>query len=392
MSTYQDKRTKPWRWRYAFMHEGRRYSGSAPLAHNTQRTAEALEKERAAKVSDRQFVGVMPTLNDFAKRFLDYQGSRNATLTHESQTVHIDQHVLPELGRRKLDAIAKRDIDHLVVRWKKQGAAPRTINARLGTFARLLAVAKEWKYLREIPEIDSLTVPSDTPRFLTELEAASILAAAEPHWHSMILTGLRTGLRIGELRGLQWGDIDLTRARSIQVRRTEPGRPDLPANAPKGKRERTAPLTPDALTCLESIRPEKPATADWVWPALLYRGKPRSEQGLRARSSSGCFHGIRYAVDHATPKIVETEDDAIAWHTLRHTFASWLVIRGTSLRVVQDLLGHASIRQTERYSHLAPNLTHHAAVAALDYAFSDPDYKPITNALPDGDRERNDDA
>ncbi len=53
------------------------------------------------------------------------------------------------------------------------------------------------------------------------------------------------------------------------------------------------------------------------------------------------------------------------WHSLRHSFASRLVLRGIDLYTIKELLGHASIQQTEVYSHISPAQTR-AAVAALD--------------------------
>ncbi len=55
----------------------------------------------------------------------------------------------------------------------------------------------------------------------------------------------------------------------------------------------------------------------------------------------------------------------VGWHTLRHTFASHLVMRGVPLKAVQELLGHATIEMTMRYSHLSPD-SRREAVAALD--------------------------
>jgi site-specific recombinase XerD len=58
---------------------------------------------------------------------------------------------------------------------------------------------------------------------------------------------------------------------------------------------------------------------------------------------------------------------SVGWHTLRHSFASHLAMRGVTLKVIQELLGHASILMTMRYAHLAPQITRDA-VRMLDRA------------------------
>lgn len=374
MTVYHDKRGNG-RWRYSFMWRGQRYTGSCPPRANSQRNAERLEKRR----QDELIAGrkrSAPTVAELHEEFIAYQAGRVAQLTLESQKYHLE-HVLLVVGRRRVDEIDKAALDAIATEWLKS-AAPRTVNVRMGTFLRMLALAKEWKHIPEVPKYTPVKVPKDTPRFLTDDEAERLLkAATDTPWYTMILIGLRTGLRIGELRGLQWGDVNLDAA-MLHVRRTDPGRPDLSPNAPKGKKERTVPLTPEAHAALTAAKPAGATPRDWVWPALLYKDK--SARRNRSRSQSGCKHGLEAAV--ITSGIDNPEHDRIGWHTLRHTFASWLVIRGVSLRVVQELLGHASIKQTDRYAHLAPNATHHAEVARLDLALVGADRKMLTEGDP----------
>lgn len=374
-----DPKTGEIRWRYRFAHNGERHSGSAPKGHNTKRTAERLEKQHLEKLIARQYTGVMPTVAEFAERFLEYQKGRTKPLTQKQQTATIERHIKAKFGKVKLDRFGLEQIDQLVTEWSVDNKQ-KTINTRLGTVRRMLSLAVEWDLLPKVPRIKFVKVPDSTPRWLTDDEMTLLIEAAEPHWKAMILVGLRTGLRIGELRGLQWGDIDLVR-RVVQVKRTDPGRRTMDATAPKGNRERTVPLTNDAAVALRDLKPEKGRGTDFVWPALLRRS---GETRNRARSEKGCWHAIERAAERAGL-------ENVAWHTLRHTYASHLVMRGVPLRTIQGWLGHASITETEKYSHLAPDFGH-AAADLLDspLATPDPRRQQATNALPEGARERSD--
>lgn len=330
------------RWRFRFSYNGKRYGGTSPRNHNTKKAAETLERQMLDKLLARQYTGKMPTLAEHAERFLEYQKSRVKPLTYVQQKAVIKTHILPHVGRKHLDRLATADIDHLATLWAKDSAA-KTINVRLGTFRRMLSLAVEWDYIPKVPRFRFLKVPQETPRFLDDDECKQLLDAAEPQWRAMFLVAMRTGLRIGELRGLQWHDVNFHR-RTLQVRRTDPGRRRLDATSPKGNRERTVPLTMEAADTLAEMKPELAGGKDFVWPALMRRD---GETRLRARSEKGCFH----AIDRTT-KRAGIKD--CGWHTLRHTYASHLVMRGVPIRLVQKWLGHASIKETEKYSHLSP--------------------------------------
>lgn len=339
MAAYRDK---DGRWRYRFSYQGQRYSGTTPRNSNTKKAASDLERQTLDKLIARQYIGRMPTLAEHAERFLEYQKSRTKPLTYVQQKAVINTHILPHVGRKQLDRIGTADIDHVATIWAKNSMA-KTINVRLGTFRRMLSLAAEWDLIARVPRFRFLKVPQDTPRFLSDEECQALLDAADPQWRVMFLVAMRTGLRIGELRGLQWHDVNFHR-RTLQVRRTDPGRRRLDATAPKGNRERTVPLTAEATLALAEMKPERAGAKDFVWPALLRRER---ETRMRCRSEKGCFH----AIDRATTK---AGIDDCGWHTLRHTYASHLVMRGVPIRLVQKWLGHASVKETEKYSHLSP--------------------------------------
>lgn len=339
------------RWRYRFAFRGRRYSGSTAKGMNTKRAAELLERAHLDKLEKRRFTGLMPNVRDFVAQFLEHQRAHTKQLTYELNESVMRVHVLPELGELAIDEVNRETIDKLKAAWL-ESAAPTTVNTRLGVLLRMLSLAVEWEILPAVPAVKFLRVARERIRFLSDEESTRLIEAAGINWRTMVVVGLRTGLRIGELRGLQWIDINLHQG-AVHVMRTDPGRSDVEPNSPKGGRDRVVPLTDETVASLQAwsnltFTRSRPSNA-WVFPGV----------GEKTRAEGNCNEQMGRIAARA--KVADC-----TWHTLRHTYASQLVMRGVPLRAVQDLLGHASIKQTERYAHLAPGYTNRAMVASLD--------------------------
>lgn len=356
MTAYEDGG----RWRYRFRFRGKRYGGTAPTSRNLKSVAARMEREHIDRLVSLRFEGEMPTVKLFAETYLEYQRAHTKPLTVELHENIVNNHVVPALGPKKLDVIGARDIADLTIAWQRK-AAPRTINTRLGILARMLSLAVEWEMLQRVPPFAYLKIGKEVPRFLSDAEAAALIAVAPDKWRAMVVVALRAGLRIGELRGLQWGDVDFGRD-VLVVRRTDPGRSDMAAGTPKGGAERTIALSPAARLELQRLKltARDVGSHAHVWAASTWRGKTRKG----ARSEGACQNAMERMA-----KAAGCADTG--WHTLRHTCASHLVMRGIGLRWVQQVLGHESIKQTERYAHLAPDFALHAAMATLDIPLPD---------------------
>lgn len=350
------------RWRYRFSRGGKRYSGSTLTGCNTQKAAAGLERKHIENLEARIFTGETPTVEAFATRFLEFQRANTKQLTFNLHETIVTLHVVPIIGRKLISEVGRAELDAFKTIWK---CAPRTTNTRLGVVMRMLSLAAEWEIIRVAPMCKLLKIADDVPRFLTEPEAIALIAAAPEKWRSMLIVALRTGLRIGELRGLQWGDIDFERAR-LCVRRTDPGVADMDSDSPKGNRIRVVPLAADALATLRTVFELSPfqKPTHWVWTGdERWRGE---RNRYRTRSEGNCAFAIdRIAIKAGLNSEGVQADTDVTWHTLRHTFASWLVMAGVPLTAIQELLGHQNIKQTMRYAHLAQGFAQNAAIAAI---------------------------
>jgi integrase len=274
-----------------------------------------------------------------------YAAVHNKPSEVASKTNILRRHLLPVFGARLLGSIKAQDIEHYKARKLAEGYARKSINNHLAVLSRLLKLAEEWEVLPKAPRLKLMSTQDPDFVFLDFHESEALLAAAEPVWHGIILFGLRTGLRLGELRALRWQDLNLQGQKVIVRRAAWKGT----VGSPKGGRPREVPLSEEVLAMLRS-RSQPGSASDLVFGHPSGRMISRNEMKWplwRACKAAGL--------------------DKIGWHTLRHSFASQLVMRGVPLKAVQELLGHRDIRTTMRYAHLSPQ-TRRDAVERLSAA------------------------
>jgi integrase len=317
---------------------------SSPRGEEKQKPAEPAPKE-------------VPLFGDFAEEFMAYQATLNKPTELKSKRSILQHHLIPAFGHLPLDQIDARLVDRYKIgklsppkdkakgvsstrRQPEAGLRPKSINNHLMILSRALRIAHKWKLLDRIPEIEMLRVPKQPFDFLGFEEADRFLAAArkhEPRWYPYAVVSIRTGLRVGEMLALRWGDHVRFAQRQLRVELSYTRAGGM--GSTKSDKAREVPLTWDALEALEEQR-------KWSVGPLVF---PSGDGEVHSLRSVGHFVGkiARHAkLRHVHP------------HMLRHTFASHAMMRGVPIRVLQEWLGHASIEMTMRYAHLSPSVSH----------------------------------
>lgn len=242
------------------------------------------------------------------------------------------------LGERPLASITPGVIaevrDELTQATNRKGEplSGATINRRITALSAVMRVAvKEYGWLTKnpVPNVTRLADSKGRERFLSEAEREALLAACLASscaaLHPLVSLALATGGRKGELLGLEWKDVDLTR-RVVRFRDTKNGE------------SRTVPL---ATTAVDSL-------AAW--------GKDRLKVGGVFPDQPGT---IQKAWEAAR---AEAKLEDFRFHDLRHSAASYLAMSGASLMDIAAILGHKTLAMVKRYSHLSEQHT----AAAVD--------------------------
>lgn len=237
-------------------------------------------------------------------------------------------------GKTLLKDITNNDLQKLKVTMQNNGLADATINKALVTVSYIFNCAKKAKVFVGVNPFDDfklLPVNNNRVRFLSQEEAKLLLneiRKRSEQLYEISIFSLHMGLRAGEIFNITGEDVNIE-TRQITIR------------DPKNKSDRFANMTDEVYRILKT---KQLKNGEYVF---------QSKKGTKIQSVSDTYEKV---VDYlGFNKGIKDAKNRVVFHTLRHTFASWLVQEGVSLYVVQRLMGHKSIRMTERYSHLAPD-------------------------------------
>jgi len=251
-------------------------------------------------------------------------------------------------------------VQDLVADMLERGLSPRTIKYAHTLLNDALGHAVRWRLLPNNPA-QHVTLPRqerNEMRVLSKKQVTAFLEAAEgDRYYTLFLLAIATGIRSGELLGLQWKDVDMQRA-TVAVHRTlvRIGT-NWSFTEPKTARsKRRIALPHSVLPVLRTHRKqqaeerlmcgEKYDDHDLVFATAT--GKPLRRRNLNRR--------------HFKPILDRADLPDIRFHDLRHTCATLLLAEGENPKVVSERLGHSSITLTlDTYSHVLPNMQRKAA-------------------------------
>jgi integrase len=256
----------------------------------------------------------------------DGGGRRSPPRTYEAHRFHLDHDLLPRLGSRRIASLGVEDVSALITELRAAGRSAKTTANALGTLQSVLRFARRRGWMLADPV--ELLEPEERPRpprrprgrVLGQAEIERLLDTCPSRGRIFVETALFSGLRISELLGLIWADIDFAaglirvRAQLSRAHRGEPARrvtPKTPASV------REVPLVPQLSDRLAAHRRGTSFAAPTDWVFVTSRGTPHGERNVAQRV-------LKKAADDTG--LNDDGRPALRFHDLRHTFASHLII------------------------------------------------------------------
>jgi integrase len=283
---------------------------------------------------------------DYLDHFIDAVTPTLAASTVESYRRLVRDHIKPEVGHMKLVKLRPDHLQDLYSRKLDSGLSSRTVQYIHAVIRRSLNQAVKWGLLHHKPT-DAVVAPvprSEPQPTLSAEQAQLFLESAEGHYYyPAYFLAITTGMRKGELLGLQVEDVDLKRNK-LQVRHIQV---DIQGKTHLGQPKSTA--AKRTITLSESV-------------CEAIKEYCSKGEGYVLTSSAGTPLSQRNLSRHFHRTLEKLGLPSVPFHALRHTAATLLLQANVHPGLVQQMLGHSTIVLTpDTYSHVIPG--HHDEAA-----------------------------
>ncbi len=303
--------------------------------------AEAWKRKKLEERDQVRITGIVIqdslTFGEFVEKWMKEKvATRLAPSTQAGYESDLRLHILPIIKDVPLRSLRLDHGNQILLSLVGKRRAPKTINGVIGLLQGILNEAVLWQYCHRNPMVglkplkgenvvDTYWTDSEIEQFLR----ANLRDIRYPLW----VTALNTGMRRGELAALKWDRVSFQR-KQIEVTRSV-SRFGLQDRTKSG-RKRIVPMN-DAVYRL-------------LWP--LWQAQKGQFVFQEEDGSPVDAHHI-YRDFHAAQRHAGFQN-LIRFHDLRHTFASHFMMKGGNLYDLQKILGHSTVKMTERYAHLSP--------------------------------------
>ncbi|MBQ9236271.1 MAG: site-specific integrase [Alphaproteobacteria bacterium] len=360
-------------WHVYLTYQGTQLRRSTGTTSRREAEEFALQKiaeiKRQAEIRHGGLIDV--TVNETFGR---YYNEKAVYQTRSTQTLN-------RLSRLKewLNVIYLHEINEPVVSQMVANIRQKMKNATVNRYLALLSVilntaADEWHYNCQHIKISKfkLKEPAENIKFLPDWPTAQkIIDRAPAHFKPIIQTALYTGMRLGNIIGLKWQQIDFTNnfiLIKVKCKNTD------------GGKNHHIPLLPQ----LKQILLELPKTSDYVflsskgapikfiqttWIDIFYRWQlakdPKEltpQDVILHKTYTNKYGETKISIYKRVLK--DPELPYVNFHTLRHTTATWLARAGVNAKTIKEILGHQDIRTTNKYMHAADS-DKRAALASI---------------------------
>lgn len=257
---------------------------------------------------------------------------RKSYATQDTYEGYLRKWILPRWKRYSLSDVKAVEVEA----WLKTLPLARGTRAKIRNIMSALyshAIRWEWAERNPITSVRQSAKRERVPEILTVQELVELLGAIPEPFRTAVFLDGSSGLRVGELLGLKWQDVDFDH-NLIHIRRSvvkqRIGPPKTEAS------QKPIPMDPELANSLWLWKQETPyrAPADWVYASPAKKGKqPYWPNSI-----------YRVYIKPAAERIGITK--SIGWHTFRHTFGTLLNANGENPKVIQELLRHANLRVT----------------------------------------------